>query len=228
MSTRSLYQVAAAAIMAAAVLAAVGIPLVKPPPDVTVGAQVIVVGFWVLLLAGLPGVYLRQRRPAGVTGLIGMVIIGVSAAVLLGFNFAGAVIIPVLADGAPGLLQQFPDGPWARTLPVNAAGHVGFSLGWLVFGIATYRAHVLPRWAAAAATVGGVAQTAFAFVPAAVGVTIIIVMALGIFGLGWGLWTVADVDGGDVTSQRRRFAVASRPGSSTPSQKEWTDVPSRH
>lgn len=207
MTTQSLYRLTAVTIMTAATLAAVGFPMVQPPPNVTVTANVLMLGFGVLLLAGLPGVYLRQREPAGVLALVGAAVLFVSTVVLMGFNFAGAVIVPVMADGAPGLLQTFPDGPWTRALPVNIAGHIGFAVGWLLLGVATYRARVLPRWAAVAVTAGGVGQVVANAVPRVAGLTIVLVMVMGIFGLGWGLWTVAGQPSTDVSAQRR-FADA--------------------
>lgn len=209
MSPQRLYQLAASAIMAAAMLAAVGFPMVQPPPNVTVSANVLMLGFSVLLLAGLPGLYLRQREPAGVLALVGVAVVFVSVAVLMGFNFAGAVIVPVLADGAPELLRMFPDGPWARALPVNIAGHLGFALGWLLLGVATFRARVLPRWAAVAVIAGGVGQVVGNTVPRVAGLVIVLVMVVGIFGLGWGLWTAAGEPATDVTARRRRFTSAS-------------------
>ncbi len=208
MTTRSLYRLTAAAIMAAATLAAVGFPMVQPPPNVTVSANALLFGFGVLLLAGLPGVYLRQREAAGALALVGAAVLFVSAAVLTGFNFAGAVIVPIMAEGAPDLLQMFPDGPWARALPVNMAGHIGFAVGSLLFGVATYRANVLPRWAAVAVTAGGVGHLLVPAVPRVAGLTIVLVMVAGIFGLGWGLWTAAG-DPSPAVSARRRLADAS-------------------
>lgn len=214
MSTRGLYRISAVLIMVAATLAAIGIPLVQPPPNVTVGAQVLVFGFSVLLLAGLPGLYLRQREPAGVLALVGVAVLFVSTTVLMGFNFVGAVITPIMADGAPDLLSMFPEGPWDRALPLSIAGRLGFALGWLLFGVATYRARVLPRWATVAAIAGGVGQVVAQalvnenVVPRSVGVAVILVMAAGIFGLGWGLWIAAGEPATDVTGQRR-FAGAS-------------------
>lgn len=58
--------------------------------------------------------------------------------------------------------------------------------------VVCFNAALLRRWAAVVAVVGGIGQTAFPFVPLAVGTAIILVMAVGILGLGWGLWTAAD------------------------------------
>lgn len=78
-------------------------------------------------------------------------------------------------------------GPLSTLIPLNG---LAFSLGWLLFGIATARAGVLPRWAAILAVIGGVPfGVAPGLVPALVGKFAAIVFGLGVIGLGYALWS---------------------------------------
>jgi hypothetical protein len=74
-----------------------------------------------------------------------------------GFSFVEAFILPLLATESPafvaGFLGVFSGAPSAVDLGVlpmiwNISGPM-FILGPALFGIATYRARVLPRWAGA-------------------------------------------------------------------------------
>lgn len=188
MSARTLVRLTAVALMAAAVLFAVGVPRAAPPPDVTVVPQLLAVGFGLLLLVGVAGLYARQHRQAGLLGLVGVALIVVGTVFMTSFSFVGAFLLPVLAEGAPELLQRFPEDEWQPLLAVNLASRVAFAAGWVLFGIAAWRAGVLPRWSIAAAAAAAVLQIGYLVLPPPVGVAVLILLALGVFGLGWGLW----------------------------------------
>lgn len=92
------------------------------------------------LLLGLPAMYAHQARQAGKLGLIGFVM-----------TFLGCAALEV---GSAVL----PESQWAQIgtgfTIAFALGMVGFNLGLIVYGIATLRARVFPRWAALLIIVG--------------------------------------------------------------------------
>jgi hypothetical protein len=193
MSDRILYRLTAAGLMVGGVLFVLGLGLGAPPPTVAPTPQLLILTFAVLLMAGLPALYLRQREQAGVLGLAGVALAFVGVFLLAGMNYVWAFFVPGLAEAAPGVLERFPDGEWQRLIGVNVAGRLGLAAGLVVFGIATFRAAVLPRWAAALAALGGVgAIVQIVAVLLELGQPLRVAPALllpvGLFGLGWGLW----------------------------------------
>ena len=109
----------------------------------------------VLLLLGLLGLYSSQSEAAGVLGLVGFLAAFLGTALLVGALWFELFITPSLAARAPGLAEA--ELGLAGFILVFLLGVVG----WLLFGVATLRARIYPRWAAVLLMVGGVV----AFVP---------------------------------------------------------------
>jgi hypothetical protein len=108
-------------------------------------------------LFGMAGLYARQVEESGWLGLIGFLLFTVWMTLVSGFSFVEAFILPQLASASPayvaGFLNMFSGGPSEvdlGALPTiwNISGPM-FILGPTLFGIATFRAGVLPRWAGA-------------------------------------------------------------------------------
>ena len=104
----------------------------------------------VLLLLGLVGLYTSQSQESGTFGLVGFLAAFSGTVLLSGALWFELFITPTLATRAPGLAEA-------------ELGLTGFILvflfgtvGWVLFGIATLRAGVYPRWAAVLLIVGGV------------------------------------------------------------------------
>jgi hypothetical protein len=95
----------------------------------------------VLLLGGLVGLYARQAQAAGLLGLVGFLVAFLGTALLIGFLWSTAFIVPNLAVEAPTLLGGGPPAAFYPSL-------VTFALGWGIFGIVTLRAGIYPRMAA--------------------------------------------------------------------------------
>jgi hypothetical protein len=100
---------------------------------------------WLLILFGLFGLYARQAQRVGRLGFMGFVMAAAGSALAAGtFMVGGAVLQPIMAQGAPHLLDQ--DGPFFTDTPVKVAAGlilVGF-IGFVLLAIATLRASVLP------------------------------------------------------------------------------------
>lgn len=99
-----------------------------------------------LLLLGLIGLHVRQSERAGAFGIVsfGLAIIG--CILSLGALWAGTLLLPSAAHAAPewldGLLTK---EPLAVRLMMMLS-FFGFGVGLFLYGIATVRAKVYPRW----------------------------------------------------------------------------------
>jgi hypothetical protein len=103
-----------------------------------------------LMQLGLVALYGRQAKEMGWLGLVGFVL------ALVGTAFAGAIqylqstVLPLIAAEAPGIFVPARTPP-PYALPVFA---LGFGLGYVLLGIATIRAGVLPRWSGLLLSIG--------------------------------------------------------------------------
>jgi hypothetical protein len=94
------------------------------------------------MLFSLVGLYARQVEKTGWLGLVGFLL------ALMGTAFAGTIffisstIPPLVATGPPAIFAQVMTPP-AFAVPVLV---VGFILGYILFGVATMRAGIFPRW----------------------------------------------------------------------------------
>jgi hypothetical protein len=147
----------------------VGIQAIHPPDvpsSVTTGAWALVhylgVAMCLLNLLGITGIYARQAHESGWLGLAGYLLFALMWALTAAFQFAEAFILPLLATDAPQFVEGFlgiSSGSTGATnlgaLPaVYALTGVCYLLGGVLFGVATFRAGVLPRWAAGLLAVG--------------------------------------------------------------------------
>lgn len=119
-----------------------------------------------LLVFGLVALYAYQIEAAGRLGLVGFVVSMIGTVLLTGVAWLGAFVDPALASQAPEFFVAARSGEIGGT--VGAVLGIGVlspiliqGLGWTIFGIATYRARVFPRWLA----VGLVAGALLLFVP---------------------------------------------------------------
>jgi hypothetical protein len=117
----------------------------------------------ILGLLGILGLYARQVQKSGWLGLAGYLLFSLFWASSLAFHFIEAFITPLLATNAPklaegllGIVNGAPSEISLGALPaVNMlAGIIGYALGGLLFGIAMFRARILPRWAGGLLAVG--------------------------------------------------------------------------
>jgi hypothetical protein len=150
-------------------------------------------------LLGITGIYARQVEKAGWLGLAGYLLFSLFYAVTMAFQFIEAFISPVLATEAPqfveGLLgiasghaTEFNLG--ALPMVYNLTGFVGYMLGGLLFGIATFRAGILPRWAGGLLAVGVVLPlVATGLLPHPLDRIFAVPVGLAVAWLGYALWS---------------------------------------
>lgn len=195
MSERTLYRWAATALLVGAVATVVGF-VAHPPGEPAAMATPTWVWTHVLLwigalaiLPGLLGLYLHQREQLGrvsaaATALAGVGLLALSAAYAL-----EGLVLPVLVAEAPAVIQDFPLAPeWTAYRVGVAVSGVALAAGFALFGVAMYRAAVLPRWPAALATLGAVVAAVQFLLPRPLAVTAVVAFCLGLTGLGAGLW----------------------------------------
>jgi hypothetical protein len=104
----------------------------------------------ILMIVGLGGIYARQANESGRLGLIGLILALVGTSVVCGIFFLVSTAIPLIATEAPVLFERAMTPPaWGMPLVI-----LGFALGYVLFGLATVRAGVLPRAAGALLVVG--------------------------------------------------------------------------
>jgi hypothetical protein len=201
-----------------------GIQPIHPPdflPSVTTTAWAIIMPFklamCLLFLAGIAGLYARQVKESGWLGLAGFLALSVSWALQTAFIFSEAFILPVLAAPAPqfvdsflGIVNGVPGAMNIGALPA-VYGVVGllYMLGGLLFGLATLRARVLPRWAGGLLAVAAALTPAAALLPHAIQRFAAVPVAFALAWLGYALW-----------SERRKPASQPAPAMGTPQVRQ--------
>jgi hypothetical protein len=147
---------------------------------------------------GLAGLYARQVEKVGWLGLIGFLVFSAWMALVGMLSFIEAALLPLLADEFPSFVASFlgmfsssPSQVNLGVLPVIwTISTPMLLLGSLLFAIATFRARILPRWAAGFLALGTLMVPFSALVPTEVAAKIIMVpMGLGVAWMGYALLT---------------------------------------
>ena len=148
-------------------------------------------------LFGMAGLYARQAEKSGWLGLAGYVLFSLWLALILGFTFVEVLVLPVLATTAPAFVEGWMamfGGPAGAldlgSLPTlwTISGPI-YILGGLLFGIATFRAGVLPRWAGALLAVGTVIGPIAILFPPEFQPKVAVPVGLALIWLGYALWS---------------------------------------
>jgi hypothetical protein len=134
-------------------------------------------------LLGLVGWHVKQKAQAGMTGLIGFILAFIGTTLTLVGGVSAGYIFPVLAHEAPHAFD--PQGPLfasSNAIPFFI-GFATFMLGYVLLGIATIRAKILPRWGAVLVMVGAIL---FQLPPQPIGPfpTIVILLGAVLYGAG--------------------------------------------
>jgi hypothetical protein len=104
------------------------------------------------LLLALTGLYAAQAPGIGRLGLAGYLAAFLGTVLVAGDWWYEAFIAPAIREQAPELLRTAPGGSILLGAAITTAT---FAAGWLIFGLATFRARVLHRRAAVLLAVGG-------------------------------------------------------------------------
>jgi hypothetical protein len=146
---------------------------------------------------GLAGLYARQATKSGWVGLAGFVLLSLWFVLIMGFSFVEAFVLPHVASTSPAFVQAWMgmfNGPagtldlgllptvWTLTAPI-------YILGGLFFGIATFRAGILSRWAGALLALSTLVAPVAVLLPNAAQPKMAIPLGIALAWLGWALWT---------------------------------------
>jgi len=148
-------------------------------------------------LLGIAGLYARQAEKAGWLGLVGFLLFSLFWALTLPFLFVEVFILPQMTTVAPTFVESFlgifNGSPGEVDLGALAAVYkvvgVMLILGGLLFGIATFRAGILSRWAAGLLAVTTAVTPAAALLPLDLQPKVAIPVGLALAWLGYALWS---------------------------------------
>jgi hypothetical protein len=139
----------------------------------------------ILGLGMLTALYLRQRAASGVTGWVGYIIQFLGMALVIGFLFTQAFVLSRLDEAQTAALLAGPAGI------VTVIGLALTTVGAILFGIASLRAGVFPKWAALLLMLG------FVLVPIGAAVSPLlktigeIILSAGLIGVSYALFVGA-------------------------------------
>ena len=148
------------------------------------------------VLIGLAGLYARQAEKSGWLGLAGFFLYSLSWVLTLGYTFAEVFILPLLATQSPTFVQGFL-GAYSSSADPNFAvlanlwtvTGILYMGGGLLFGIATFRARVLSRWAAGLLAVGSILSPLAALLPHQYEPLVAVPVGLALAWLGYSLFS---------------------------------------
>lgn len=148
-------------------------------------------------LLGIAGIYARQVEEAGWLGLAGYLMFSLFYALTMCFQFTEAFISPLLQAEAPVVVENFlalaSGSGGEMNLGALAAVYtvvgVLYMIGGPLFGIATLRAGILPRWAAVLFASGGPIALLFSLLPHPFDRLAAVPLGLGLAWLGYALWS---------------------------------------
>ncbi len=204
MSTRSLVRLSGLVLIIGAVVSSVCLVIggfYSAPTSsnanqpLNVIAEFALAGATILVLLGLPGVYAGRAKGFGITGLVGIALVFVAAAMVDFFgNLYAAMVEPWLATQAPKLADGF--GPPPFFAYYNVA-EVLLVAGSILLAIPVLRGRVSPRWTGFAlllSVVVGVGTFFFDAFPSSLASGLLIaaapIMLLGaLAGLGYQAWS---------------------------------------
>jgi hypothetical protein len=162
-------------------------------------------------LLGLAGIYARQVEKAGWLGLAGYLLFSLFYVFTAAMVFAQAFILPQLATQAPqfvegflGVITSAPSEVSLGPIPTiyKLTGLAGYFLGGVLFGIATFRAHILPRWSGGLLAFGVLLPIlTSSLIPHPLDRILAVPMGLALMWMGYALW-----------SERREQATEPVPG----------------
>lgn len=151
-----------------------------------------------LFLLGITGIYARQAHAAGWLGLAGFLLLTITWWLMTAFVVAEAYMLPVLAADVPKYVDGLLGMSFGRASEVdlgalptiyNLLVGIPYMLGGLLFGIATFRAGILPRVPAVLLAVAATLTPAAVLLPHAQQRLAAVPVALALAWLGYALWS---------------------------------------
>lgn len=149
----------------------------------------------VLSLIGITGIYLRQAIHTGLLGLVGYILLGVGYLTIMSVQVIGVFVLPDLAASQPRYVNDVLAVGTSGTPIGDVDGFqvlsqvaITYIIGGILFGIATFRANILARWAAVLLSVGAIATVATPLLPELTQRLFAVPVGVALIGLGYSLW----------------------------------------
>lgn len=155
-----------------------------------------------LAMLGIAGIFARQVEKSGWLGLAGYLLFSGFWAFSVALHFIEAFISPVVANIAPKFVEGLLGMVAGHASEINLGalptvyelliGLVGYVIGGILFGIATFRARVLPRWAGGLLAIGTllpVLSSLSSVVPHPYDRIFAVPVGLALAWLGYALWS---------------------------------------
>ena len=137
----------------------------------------------ILGIGVLTALYLRQRAASGVSGWIGYVVQFLGMTLLIGFLFTQAFVLSSFDDAQKAAVLAGPTGI------VTVIGLAITTVGAILFGIASLRAGVFPKWAALLLMLGFVIAPVGAAVSPIVKMAGEVILSAGLIGMSYTLFS---------------------------------------
>lgn len=137
----------------------------------------------VFIILGTAGIYLYQAEKTGILGFIGFILTSLGNIIV-----CSMVVVTLFVKTAimqPQLLEQDLPGPIGS---IRLIMLIGVSVGYILLGVVTLRAKMLPSWAA----VLMILFVVLPFIPFT-GDYLAAVWGLIYIGLGWAVWSKSNV-----------------------------------
>jgi hypothetical protein len=154
-------------------------------------------------------------------GLAGYLLLSLWFVLVTGFTFFEAFILPLLAADSPQFAASFL-AIFTGSVAATSVGALAtlwsllgvvYILGGLLFAIATFRADILSRWAAALIGVGVVISPAFALLPQSFAPLAAVPVGLGLAWLGYSLWSERRARASQPLPAKERAVLSPTPAS---------------
>ncbi len=155
-----------------------------------------------LAMLGIAGIFARQVEKSGWLGLAGYLLFSGFWAFSVALHFIEAFISPVVANIAPKFVEGLLGMVAGHASEINLGalptvyelliGLIGYVIGGILFGIATFRAGVLPRWAGGLLAIGTllpVLSSLSSVVPHPYDRIFAVPVGLALVWLGYALWS---------------------------------------
>jgi hypothetical protein len=147
--------------------------------------------FFVLMLFAIRALYATQAMESGRLGRLGFILVTLGAIINIMYLFLSSLSQFAGIEQAGAVLGFF-----FNTIPLFVIGSPVWNVGLFLFGVATLRASVLPRWAgillAASAILTLVAQISEFTVYYVLGIGLFpasLLMGIALAWMGWTLWS---------------------------------------
>jgi len=147
------------------------------------------------LVLGITGIYARQAEESGWLGLVGFILYSLHWVLTGNFTFAEVTILPVLGTEEPVLAEGFVgvftgvDSEFGILKIIWNLTSALYILGALLFGIATFRAGILPRLSAVLLSVGAGLGPLAAMLPPEHQPKVTVPVGLALAWMGYAIWS---------------------------------------